>query len=1246
MLSLLVIILGMMLSLNSKQAVAQIYEPEGLNMPGGWNGWTNPPANALALASYTQVSGGRVTKITNGTTRWQTIFSVATSGGDLVGGTYEWLFTSGSTGSPWGNKWAGVAVSMNNLQTYTFNSGGNNTITIGDGKWYTMNWKDNGYNGTQAIFMETSALPVDILSVSVPVIATVGTPVIVTVTVSNTLCPEEILFVRYSTDNWATSNLLAATMTGTTGTVEIPAQADGTTVKCYAFTTTNGSINLEYDMHSIKVNNNGGANYSYPVGAAPISWANVQSPATALINPGETVDVFGQVYIAATTGQPTAAPGVQGWIGYSSSNTNPDTWVDWVPATYVGPSGLNDEYKAALGTGFAPGTYYYASRFKLNTAAYVYGGYNGGIWNGSTNISGILTVNGAPPAVTTGTASLVSTTYATVSGTVIGDGGSAVTERGICWSTLNNPTLDDDFTVDGSGTGSFSGLLTSLIPGTTYFARAYATNANGTSYGLEIEFKTLFSVVFNVDMSTAAGFIPGTDVVYLAGGFPGAFWNTPGSNPGMQLLQVGTTLVYTIELTLSEGIYEFKHFKNASWSFGEWGGGSNRSVNVTGNTVVNSIWGGELNWANLQSPASGIILPSTPFEVTAQASIPNGITGVVGGAYGLQCWIGYSTVASDPSTWTNWVPAPYFTAVGGNDEFKADIGSGITTNGIYYYASRFKLGDGAFVYGGYNSGFWNGTSNISGVLSVVNGFVFTVVTGTIDALSGTTASINGNVIADGGNPATTRGICWSTSASPTLEDDFTEDGSGLGAFTGSLTSLIPGTTYHARAYATNAIETVYGDEIIFSTYHSVILNLDMSTASGFIPGTDQVFVAGSFPGAFWNEPGTNLSLLLSPVSVGGLSYTIELFVPSGTYNYKFFLNPSWAGGEWASGPDRSTIITTSTTLNHTWAGELNWVNLQWPDMGTIEAGTGYDVYAMANIPNGRTGSALPAYGLQSWIGYSTENTDPSTWTNWVIGTYNAASGANDEFKTNLGAEITVPGVYYYASRFQLGAGNYVYGGYSGTSGGYWDGTSNISGILTVNPPATKTLNVKLFLEGLFDTGSGTMNQAMDVPPSPKYGTGIADILTIELHDAITYTSTYSFTADLFTDGTLSVNTIPGAFTDSYYLVIKHRNSLETWSASPISFSGSGPVSYDFSLDASQVFGNNMKLMGTTWVIFGGDASQDGIVDGTDMASIDNASTSVMIGYNAEDVNGDGVVDGSDMALIDNNSTAIVQVLKP
>ncbi|GCD79343.1 hypothetical protein [Schleiferia thermophila] len=100
----------------------QIFAPEGLNMPGNWDSWSNPPTNN-ALRGVQGAPGGRVQIKTGlGTNIYQTIFSVAASGGDLVGGPYQWLFTSGPTGEYYKNKWAGVNVSMNTFQTYTHNT--------------------------------------------------------------------------------------------------------------------------------------------------------------------------------------------------------------------------------------------------------------------------------------------------------------------------------------------------------------------------------------------------------------------------------------------------------------------------------------------------------------------------------------------------------------------------------------------------------------------------------------------------------------------------------------------------------------------------------------------------------------------------------------------------------------------------------------------------------------------------------------------------------------------------------------------------------------------------------------------------------------------------------------------------------------------------------------------------------------------------------------------------------------------
>jgi PKD repeat protein len=190
----------------------------------------------------------------------------------------------------------------------------------------------------------------------------------------------------------------------------------------------------------------------------------------------------------------------------------------------------------------------------------------------------------------------------------------------------------------------------------------------------------------------------------------------------------------------------------------------------------------------------------------------------------------------------------------------------------------------------------------------------------------------------------------------------------------------------------------------------------------------------------------------------------------------------------------------------------------------------------------------------------------------------------------------------------------------------------------------RNLNLTVFLEGLFN---GTaMSQAQNGSGNQFPGT-VADQITVELHSTVSPFDMVAgpFTLDIHTDGNAST-TLPTSLNGNYYLVIKHRNSIETWSGSGVSFSGSGAVTYNFTTAASQAFGSNLKLVGSSYVLYGGDVSQDGLVDGSDMAFVDNASTMVLSGYNPEDINGDGIVDGSDMANIDNNSTAVIQVQKP
>lgn len=94
------------------------------------------------------------------------------------------------------------------------------------------------------------------------------------------------------------------------------------------------------------------------------------------------------------------------------------------------------------------------------------------------------------PSVSAMLLSDTTATSITVGSNILSDGGSPVTERGVCWSTSPNPTISDNTTSDGSGTGTFTSHVTGLLPGTVYYIRTYASNSSGTAYCNEISFTT------------------------------------------------------------------------------------------------------------------------------------------------------------------------------------------------------------------------------------------------------------------------------------------------------------------------------------------------------------------------------------------------------------------------------------------------------------------------------------------------------------------------------------------------------------------------------------------------------------------------------------------------------------------------------------------------------------------------------------------------------------------------------------
>jgi hypothetical protein len=289
-------------------ASAQIYAPEGLNMPGSWDtlngGWRNPPS-IPKFAGIVRPYGLFLRDTSLATWRYRTVVNVQSTGGDLVGGTYKWLFTSPfHWGQPdstaWGNKWKVGAITINSLQNYSyFGVSGvapdSNIVTLADGNWYTVNWRDNGYAGTSAIWMSTSAQPVAIPTVvQSPLPGSVNDfdTVTVTATLSGPRPPEQNFFVRYTTNNFIASNLEPMTVVGTTATAKIRPQSGGTTVKYYVFSTTAGFPSGDYDVRTLTHNNNNKLYYSYSVIASQY-FISVSTGANGSITPpGPVVTVL------------------------------------------------------------------------------------------------------------------------------------------------------------------------------------------------------------------------------------------------------------------------------------------------------------------------------------------------------------------------------------------------------------------------------------------------------------------------------------------------------------------------------------------------------------------------------------------------------------------------------------------------------------------------------------------------------------------------------------------------------------------------------------------------------------------------------------------------------------------------------------------------------------------------------------------------------------------------------------------
>jgi len=152
-----------------------------------------------------------------------------------------------------------------------------------------------------------------------------------------------------------------------------------------------------------------------------------------------------------------------------------------------------------------------------------------------------------------------------------------------------------------------------------------------------------------------------------------------------------------------------------------------------------------------------------------------------------------------------------------------------------------------------------------------------VMTSDISEITASSANCGGDVVSDRGAAVTARGVCWSTSQSPTISDSFTSDGSGNGSFSSTITGLTPYTTYHVRAYATNSVGTGYGEQVSFKTLwdNSTITDYDGNVYNTIRIG-DQIWIAENLK-VTHSSNGTAIPLVESTSSWDALTETDKAY---------------------------------------------------------------------------------------------------------------------------------------------------------------------------------------------------------------------------------------------------------------------------------------------------------------------------------------------------------------------------------
>jgi len=428
------------------------------------------------------------------------------------------------------------------------------------------------------------------------------------------------------------------------------------------------------------------------------------------------------------------------------------------------------------------GVQYYVAAYATNEEGTTYGG-----------VKSFTTTDLSTPTVSTANASNITINSATAGGEVTDDGNLTVIQRGVCWHTNSNPSMDNNlgYTTDGTGTGSFVSSINGLNQGTTYYFRAYAINAEGTAYGTIKEFTTL-----NLELPTVStNDISNIGTTYATGGghisndgnstvtARGVCWNTTGSPT------LGNSIGYT-----SDGSGTGSFTSNIT-GLNE---GTTYYVAAYASNSEGTAYGSIKSFSTLE-----ITLPTvtttTPTDITNNSAISGGNVTNDGNSIVTARGVCWNTTGS-PTLSNN---DGYTTNGSGTGVFTSSL-TGLDENTIYYVAAYATNSEG---------------TSYGEMFSFITLTLPTVITTTPSEITANSAISGGEVLNEGNGNVTARGVCWNTTGNPTLSNNigFTEDGNGLGSFMSNIIGLNDNTTYYVVAYATNSVGTEYGNLLSFTT---------------------------------------------------------------------------------------------------------------------------------------------------------------------------------------------------------------------------------------------------------------------------------------------------------------------------------------------------------------------------------------------------------------------------------------------